>query len=147
MPQLDFMIVADYVRAEGGVLHMIAAGIDTIYTPAVPAIRQVGIGIRLTMTPAEARHQHLIEVIFQNEDGVRVAQINGGFAPQGDVPNLPAGVRPSIAIPFNMNLPLPAYGRYSLELLVDANSMKSVEMTVSPPPAGVPEEPGVPGHA
>jgi Family of unknown function (DUF6941) len=127
-------------------LHMIAAGVDTIYTSAVPAIHQAGIGIRLTMTPAEARHQHQIEVVFQNEDGVRIAQITGAFAPQDAVVTaLPPGVRPSIAIPFNMNMPIPAYGRYSLELLVDGNSLKSIDITVTRPPAGDP--PVIPGHA
>src|SRR5260370_35353690 len=118
MPQLDFMIVADFVRAEGAVLHMIAAGIDTIYTPVVPALHRLGVGIRLTMTPAEAQYHHQIEITLQTEDGERLAQVNGGFAPPGDVPELPPGVRPSIAIPFNMNIPLPAYGRDSLKLLV-----------------------------
>jgi hypothetical protein len=33
MPELDFMVAADYVRAEGGILHMIAAGIDTLLVP------------------------------------------------------------------------------------------------------------------
>jgi hypothetical protein len=144
MPELDFMIMADYVRAEGGVLHMIAAGIDTILTPVTPAVRQIGIGIRLTMTLAEARHPHQIEVVYQNEDGARIAEINAGFAPPPDPPALPPGVRPAIAIPFNMTLPLPAYGRYSLELLVDGNSMKSIGITVSQPPAALP---GLPGHA
>jgi hypothetical protein len=135
MPELDFMIMADYVRAEGGVLHMIAAGIDTIFTPVTPAVRQIGIGIRLTMT---------LEVVYQNEDGVRIAQINAGFAPPPDPSALPPGVRPAIAIPFNMSLPLPAYGRYSLELLVDGNSLKSIGITVSQPPEVLP---GIPGHA
>jgi len=36
MPELDFMVTADYVRVEGGVLHMIAAGWDTAWVPTVP---------------------------------------------------------------------------------------------------------------
>jgi hypothetical protein len=149
MPQLDFMIVADYVRAEGALLHMIAAGVDTIYTPVVPALHRMGVGIRLTMTPAEAEHHHQIEIILMDEDGARIAQINGGFAPPDDgLPMLPPGVRPSIAIPFNMNVPLPSYGRYSLELLVDGNSLKSIDLTVSPAPPGVAGAPFTsPGHA
>lgn len=148
MPELDFMIVADYVRAEGALLHMIAAGVDTIFAAAVPALHRLGVGIRLTMTPAEAAYHHQIEIILQTEDGVRVAQINGGFEAQGDVPALPPGVRPSIAIPFNINVPLPVYGRYSLELLVDGNSLKSIGLTVSPPTAATAPPPlNSPGHA
>jgi hypothetical protein len=135
MPELDFMIVADYVRAEGGLLHMIAAGIDTIYTPAVPAARPVGIGIRLTLTLDEVRQQHQIEVVYQTEDGARLAQISGTVAPLAYEPIGLPGVRLGIAIPLNMSLPLPDYGRYSLGLLVDGSNLKTIGITVTEPPA------------
>jgi len=33
MPELDFMVVADYVRTDAGVLHMVGAGFDTVHLP------------------------------------------------------------------------------------------------------------------
>jgi hypothetical protein len=145
MPELDFMIIADYVRAEGGVLHMIAAGFDIISTPTVPAVRQVGIGMRITMTPAEAHHAHEIELIYQDADGTRVAEFNARWVPQPNQPAMLPGMRPAIAIPFNFAMPLPAYGRFSLELLIDHAHKKSIDITVAEPPPGFP---GVPsGYA
>jgi hypothetical protein len=47
MPELDFMVTADYVRAEGGMLHMIAAGVDTLLVRSVPAAQPLGVGLRM----------------------------------------------------------------------------------------------------
>ena len=84
MPELDFMVTADYVRAEGGVLHMIAAGFDVIFTPAVPAVRPVGVGLRLLVDVAEARQPHQIELIYQDADGHRLTEISGTVSPAGE---------------------------------------------------------------
>lgn len=89
MPQLDFMIVADYVRAEGALLHMIAAGVDTIYTPAVPALHRIGVGIRLTMTPAETQYHHQIEIILHGRRQSRADQ--QGLRSSGRSARLAAG--------------------------------------------------------
>lgn len=131
MPDLDFMITADYVRAEAGVLHMIAAGFETIFVSSVPWTRQVGIGIRLHLTLAEMRHQHEVELIFQDADGTRLAQITGTFGPvAGNQPLPPPGRRIGVVIPFNLQVPLPRFGDYSFELLVDHASLKSVPIAV-----------------
>lgn len=37
MPTLDYALLCDYVRVEGGVAHVIAAGIDTIWKEEVPS--------------------------------------------------------------------------------------------------------------
>jgi hypothetical protein len=134
MPELDFMITADFVRAEGGVLHMIAAGFEAILTASVPAVRQVGIGIRLRLTAAEARHPHDIELIFQDSDGTRLTQVTGtiGPVPQGQ-PLPPPGRLIGVVVPFNMPVPLPKYGDYSFELLVDHSSLKSISLVVAKP--------------
>jgi hypothetical protein len=142
MPVLDFMITADYVRAEGGVLHMIAAGFETIWLPSVPALRQVGIGIRLQLTAAEARHSHEVELIFQDADGTRLTQVTGTFGPvPPEQPLPPPGRLIGVVIPFNIPVPLPKYGDYSFELLVDHVSLKSIPVVIAEPPLVFP---GVP---
>ena len=47
MPELDFMVVADYVRTDAGVLNMVGAGFDTAHLPVVPGILTAGIGLRI----------------------------------------------------------------------------------------------------
>ena len=135
MPELDFMVTADYVRAEGGVLHMIAAGFDTLWVPVVPSARQVGVGLRLLLDVAEAREEHQITLIYQDEDGRVLFRITGTLGPAGPGQQLPPPGRPfGVPMAFNLTLPMPAYGDYSLELFLDdqANPAKSITLTVAP---------------
>lgn len=138
MPELDFMVTADYVRAEGGVLHMIAAGFDTMWTATVPVARQVGIGLRLLVDVAEAREAHRITLLYQDADGQVLLRFNGGFGPVPPEQPLPPPGRPyGVPVALNLPLPMPAYGDYSLELFLDdqAETAKSITLTVAPLPA------------
>jgi hypothetical protein len=146
MPELDFMVVADYVRAEGAVLHMIAAGFDTMFVPAVPAARAVGIGLRLLVDVAEAASQHRVALIYLGTDGQRLAEIAGTLGPLGPDQPLPPEGRPFIVpMAFNLTLPVPAYGDYSLELFVDdqEEAVKSIVLTA----VAMPVPPSPVGHA
>jgi hypothetical protein len=144
MPELDFMVTADYVRVEGGVLHMIAAGFDAMIVPAVPAARPVGIGLRLLLDVAEARQPHQIELIYQDADGQRLTEISGTVGPIEEGQPLPPPGRPyGIPLAFNLMLPVPAHGDYSLELVVDGEPKKSITLTAVDPLS----LPDAPGHA
>jgi hypothetical protein len=143
MPELDFMVTADYVRAEGGMLHMIAAGVDTLLVPAVPAARPLGVGLRLLLDVAEARQQHHVQLIYQDADGHRLAEVSGTIGPAAPDQPLPPPGRPfGIPVAFNLMLPIPNYGDYSLELIVDGDSAKSITLT-----AVQLETPAAPGNA
>ncbi len=143
MPELDFMVTADYVRAEGGMLHMIAAGVDTMLVPAVPTMRPVGVGLRILIDVAEAREQHHVELIYQDEDGHRLLQVSGALGPvDADQPLPPAGRPYGVSAAFNLSLPVPRLGDYSLELLIDGEPEKSITLT-----AVQLETPDTPGHA
>jgi hypothetical protein len=146
MPELDFMVTADYVRAEGGVLHMIAAGFDTLLVPAVPVTRSVGIGLRILVDVAEAQAVHRLQLIYQGSDGQRLAEVHGTFGPVGPDQPLPPEGRPfGLPVAFNLPLPVPAYGDYSLDLFIDdkAEAVKSITLTATPPPTS----PGAAGDA
>jgi hypothetical protein len=128
------MVICDYVRADRGVLHMIAAGIDRIQAPAVPSGQNVGIGLRLFLTRSECAVPHDLQLVFQDEDGARLLELNATFT--AEYPdNLAPGELAGAVFPANLGLPLPRYGRYSLELLVDGLHKKSVPLAVTPPPA------------
>lgn len=143
MPELDFMVTADYVRAEGGMLHMIAAGVDTMFVPGVPTVRPVGVGLRILIDVAEAQQQHHVELIYQDEDGRRLLQVSGALGPvDPDQPLPPAGRAYGVSAAFNLSLPVPRLGDYSLELLIDGESAKSITLT-----AVQLETPDAPGHA
>jgi len=143
MPELDFMVAADYVRAEGGMLHMIAAGVDAMLVPAVPTARPVGVGLRILIDVAEARYPHHIELIYQDADGQRLTQVSGSIAPAAADQPLPLPGRPfGVSMAFNFLLPVPAIGDYSLELSIDGEFKKSITLTAVLVGAS-----GAPGHA
>jgi len=130
MPELDFMVTADYVRAEGGMLHIIAAGVDTMLVPGVPAARPLGVGLRILIDVAEARQPHHVELIYQDADGQRLTQVSGTFGPVSPDQPLPPPGRPfGIPVAFNLMLPVPALGDYSLELFIDGEAKKSITLT------------------
>jgi hypothetical protein len=126
------MVICDYVRADDGILHMIAAGIDKIHTAEVPAGRNIGVAVRLLLTRAECDRPHDVLLIFQTEDGVRLVEVTATFQvayPEGLPPGWPA----QALLPLNLGLPLPSYGVYSLELLVDGNHKKDIHVLVARP--------------
>lgn len=134
MPDVDFMVLCDYVRADGGLLHMIAAGIDRIHAPSVPSGQNVGIALRVSLTRAECDHPHQLQLVFQDEDGNRLSDFRAEFRtayPTDSTPGWPA----TSGLALNMGLPLPRYGVYSLELLIDGQSKKSIPLLVERPVA------------
>lgn len=137
MPDVDFMVVCEHVRQEGGVLHMLAAGLDQIGIPAVPSGCNLGVGLRLTLTRAECGREHEVELIFQNEDGLRLSMVSGRFS--ADYPDgLPPGWPAYAGLALNLGVPVPEYGVYSLELLVDGQSKKSISLRFPPPQPALP---------
>jgi hypothetical protein len=85
-------------------------------------------------------------VIYQNADGQRLLEIKakiGPGAPNGPLP--PEGRPFGVVAGFNLQLPIPAYGDYSIELFVDdqPSAEKSITLTVTPPLA----QPGAGRHA
>lgn len=145
MPELDFMVVADYVRTDAGVLHIVGAGFDTAHLPAVPGILPAGIGLRILLDVAEARDPHPFTLIFQNADGARLAEVVGVVGPvAANAPQPPPGRPYSVVLALNTRLPVPDYGDYSLDLILDDQSAKTITLTVA---ASQSAAPGTPGDA
>ncbi len=46
MPQLEYMVLAEYVRQDPtGLIHIMGAGIDTINAPVVPTVQPLGVAL------------------------------------------------------------------------------------------------------
>lgn len=131
MPELDHAVLADYVRAEGGVAHLIGAGIDTIWAPDMPAGQNVGVYVRLRFSRQECGRPHRLEIIFQDVDGQRLADISGIVEPQWDE-DLPPHWRANAALGVNIGIPLPAYGLYAFEILVNDSLVKTIQLRARP---------------
>lgn len=129
MPDLDYAILCDYVRADGGLAHIIAAGIDTIRAAEVPTGHHMGVALRLLFTRNECDRAHRFEVIIQDEDGERMAALSGDVTPQWpqDQPvHWKAGAQ--AAITFRASLP--RFGFYSVDILVNDDHKKSLPFRV-----------------
>lgn len=131
MPDLDFMVVCDHVRAEGGLLHMLAAGLDKIIAAQVPTAHSFGVGVRLTLTRAECDTEHELHLIFQGADGERIMEMVARL--KAEYPrDVPIGWPAKAVAALNVAIVLPRFGEYSLELLVNGSHMKAIPITVVP---------------
>ena len=134
MPNLDFAFLCDHARGEEGIFHAIAGAIDTVYAPQVPSGRNVGLVARFTFTRNECGRPHRIEIIVQDTDGKQITKIGGTLEP-ALVKDQPIGWDTGVLFAVNFGLPLPAYGVYSIEILLNDSSVKSINLRVVQPPA------------
>jgi hypothetical protein len=91
MLQLDYALLCDCVRADSGLAHVIAAGIDTIYRPEMLAVANLGFLARFTFTDEDLGQDHELELRLDDSEGQRVAQLTGA-PPLQPVQGLPIGL-------------------------------------------------------
>jgi hypothetical protein len=135
MPQLDYMVLADYVRQDAGVIHIMGAGVDTITHPVVPAVQPLGVALRISFdTTEQAGEEHRLTVTFVGPDQP-VLGVSARFSTPPRPPGVPEHWRGALGIALQMPVPLPRYGDYSCELEIDDGAItKSIDFRVVPPP-------------
>lgn len=132
MLQLDYALLCDYVRAESGLAHVIAAGIDTIYRPEVPAVANLGFLARFTFTDEDLGQEHQLELQLADQGGQQVARITGS-PPLQPVPGLPEGWPYGGIIALNFGVLFSYHGPYRLTILLDGDPIKTINLRVAPP--------------
>jgi hypothetical protein len=138
MPELDYMVLADYVRQDGPFTHIMGAGVDTVFTPAVPTIQPFGVAVRISFsTTEEPGEQHRLTVTFVGPDSP-VLDASATFATPPRPPGVPEHWRTGLGIAMQIAVPLPRYGDYSCELNIDDGAIiKAYEFRViTPAPQG-----------
>ncbi len=128
MPEFDYGLICDYVRVEGGIAHVIAAGIDTISKEEVPSGQNLGLLFNVAFARSECARPHRIEIIFQDEDGTRLSHLTAVVEPQWS--GLPPSWKQGVLTGINIGVPLPRFGLYSFEVLVNDTLMKSIPLRV-----------------
>jgi hypothetical protein len=131
MPQLDYALLADYVRVEGGLAHVIAGNVDTVYANDVPAAQNISLLIVLKFTREECGRPWPIDVVFQDEDGERLVQVNGQVQAEW-AEGLPPGWRVGAALGMNFGIVIQQHGLHSFEVLVNGEHRKSLSLRVIP---------------
>lgn len=136
MPQLDYVLLADYVRQDGPVTHIMGAGIDTVTAPVVPTVQPFGIALRLTFgTDEEVGTPHYLKITFQAADGEQLLVARSAFNTPAPIPEIPEHWRTGLALALQIPVPLPRYGDYSFELDIDDGEItKSIDIRVVPRP-------------
>lgn len=129
MPDLDFAFLCDYARAEGGLAHAIAAGIDTVYAETVPTGANFAVLLRTTFTRNECGRPHRIEIIIQDVDGDRVGQLVGTVMPEWKE-GLPVGWKVGALLAMNLGLPIQRFGEYEVAIMLGDQQVKSLQFRV-----------------
>jgi Family of unknown function (DUF6941) len=117
--QLDYMVLADYVRQDNGVVHIIGAGIDTIQAPRLPSVQQLGVALRISFDAADqVGEEHRIKLSFVGpEHPVLTAEAILITPPHP--PEVPEHWRIGVGVALQMAVPLSSYGDYTCEVAID----------------------------
>lgn len=132
--RLDYMVLADYVRQDGGTIHIMGAGIDTVAAVAVPVVQPFGVALRIRFDDADVVGEvHSMTVSFIGPDQ-RLLDAYAQFATPPRMPGVPvhwprvAGI--ALQIPA---VPLPSFGDYSCDLDIDDGTItQSFDFRVIP---------------
>ncbi len=137
MPELDLALIADYVHAEGGVAYVMRGCIDTVTAAETPTGRNIGFLFRVAFARSECGRPHRVEVIFRGEDGERLADVQTIVTPAWNE-DLPPHWKVKLLGAFNLGVPLPRYGLYSFDVLINDSQYKAIELRVVAPPESEP---------
>ncbi len=132
MPDVEVALLADYVREQGGVFHVVGGGFDTIMAPDVPVPVNLGLLALIAFEDDEVgeawridlRLREREQVLFQGQTEVTPQRPDG----------LPEGwpVRGNIVM--NLGLLMPRYAVYAFELLIADEIAKTLNLRVVRPP-------------
>jgi hypothetical protein len=122
MPELEYVVLADYVRQDAGMTHIMGAGIDTFYIPPehLPLAVPVGLAARITFSSRDqVGEEHEINLVFQGPGGQELLTANQS----SQTPPPPAGIPghwPTAAnVISRFALPIPSHGDYQLRVAID----------------------------
>lgn len=134
--QLDYMVLADYVRQDGAVTHIMGAGVDTIYAPTVPAVQPLGLALRISFDAGdEVGQQHIISLSYVGPEQP-VLSAHAPFITPPPPEGVPSHWRTGLGIALQILVPLPSHGDYSCEVAIDdaTEITRSIDFRVIPPP-------------
>jgi hypothetical protein len=134
MPELDYMVLADYVRQDGGFVHIMGAGVDTITAREVPTVQPFGVALRISFDTTERPgEEHHLTVSFIGPD-LPVLDANATFHTPARAPSLPEHWKTGLGLALQVAVPLAVYGDYSCEVNIDGGAItKAYEFRVVRP--------------
>ena len=130
--EVDFAFLADSAQVVGGKLYLVGGAFDTIWSPNLPVIHHgLSLPMKLLFSPGEMGKKYNLEINIIDEDGKRIATVNGSLEIERN-PNLPPGWKQVFLTVMNFaNLKFEKFGDYSFEIVADNFSLKSVPLRIS----------------
>ena len=129
--RLSTALLADAATVREGLLHVLGGGVTTMGRSSFPAPMDVALALVMHVHPTELGSQHTLRVQVQGADGQFVASADAQWGPlsvAGDPPLHEIGQPVVLDL---RNVPLPASGDYSVELLIDNIHQGSLRFTVT----------------
>lgn len=117
MAELDFLILANHVEVQNGLLYMNGGGWSDhhrgVLAGSPPPVSTFGIAVGVLVPWSETNVPHQLSVGIEDEDGASVAQL-GASLTTGRPPELPPGAdqRAVMAMMFNLQFQRP--GEYRI---------------------------------
>jgi hypothetical protein len=147
--RLDWAILSNSGEIQGNLAYVLGGGWDTAWRPIFPAPFFGALNLRLLVHPSEVSEPHRIQLQFWNQDGKP-------FAPQLDLNVGPGQIPPEHEVGWDVpamlaiglqGLTVPAPGRYSIEILIDGQHVRSMpfKFVLGGPPGSAP--PALPPHS
>ncbi len=121
MPQLDYVVLADYVRQDAGTIHIMAAGLDTFGVPAalLPTALPVGLAARVTFSSQEqVGSVNQLSLVYSGPSGDLLTATQQ-FPTPAQAPGVPPHWRTALGIAVRLMLPIPVHGDYALQVMLN----------------------------
>lgn len=134
--RISTALLCDAATVREGLLHILGGGVSVMGRADFPAPMLVQLAILIHQDPTELGQEHVLDVVVQNIDGVRVAEASVQWlTSSAAVPGFRELAQPLVLPLQDIGLPEP--GAYSVELLINGHHEASIGFeVVSGPPAG-----------
>jgi hypothetical protein len=133
MPELEYLVLADYVRQDAGMTHIMGAGLDTITIPQsqLPSAIPVGLVARITFSSRdEVGAEHTVSLAFHGPGDETLLAVAQGFRTPPPSPGIPEHWRTAASLVSRLLLPIPAHGNYRLQVEIDGDPRMSRSLDV-----------------
>lgn len=136
MPQMQYLVLADYVRQDvPGMTHIMGAGIDTFTVPVgrLPAGVPVGVVARMSFDIRDTvGEEHEVSLIFHGPGNTELLRLTQRLRTPTRAPGTPEHWPTGANLIFRgLLLPLPSYGDdYRLEVIMDDDPRLSQSLDV-----------------
>jgi hypothetical protein len=124
VPEIEFLLLCDYARGNGGLIDIIGGGVDQIRSPKLPTVHALGLAGRLRFEKDDIDREHAMSIVFKDPTGEPLTQVRGIFFAQS----------PTGFLALNITVPLQSYGVHTLEFTIDDVVLGTRDVTVMTPP-------------